>query len=100
MKVYSKEILMLTYCLFSSVVLLIFSCNDSKPFNSKVTESNFSLAYKRSGGDSTSTYREVMDFDDLKKSGVTYSMNLNTPVIFKSITFKTNLCKKTALSMP
>jgi hypothetical protein len=64
MKIYSKEILMLTYCLLLSVVLLIFSCNDSKPANSEATESKFSLAYKRCGGDFTSTFLEVIDFDE------------------------------------
>ena len=62
MKVYSKDILMFKYGLLLSVVLLIFSCSDSKPVNSEATESNFSLAYERSGGDSTSTYQEVIDF--------------------------------------
>jgi len=62
MKVYSKEILMLKYYLLFSVVLLIFSCSDSKTVNSEATGSNFSLAYERSGGDSTSTYQEVIDF--------------------------------------
>jgi len=62
MKVYSKDIRMFKYGLLLSVVLLIFSCSDSKPVNSEATESNFSLAYERSGGDSTSTYQEVIDF--------------------------------------
>ena len=53
---------MLTYGLLLSVVLLIFSCNDSKPVNSEATESNFSLDYKRSNGDFTSTFLEVIDF--------------------------------------
>jgi hypothetical protein len=53
---------MFKYGLLLSVVLLIFSCSDSKPVNSEATESNFSLAYERSDGDSTSTYQEVIDF--------------------------------------
>jgi len=35
-----------------------------KPSILKSIESKFSLSYKRSGGDSTSTFLEVIDFDE------------------------------------